>query len=223
MGKKNNNENKKTKLFGQDLNILIAIFSNILSWFVQSFFPSYINKLLPKIPEEDDDAGTSDASSDTASSTQQTKCIAIGRPGGKEQLRMITLKPGYVTCGYNVIPDVSSSFVYIGTKEENNLSLPSGTVVIKVNAFSINYADCCIRWGLYESANTYVGWPIVPGFDIAGEIEYIANDMNIDDSGEFNFKVGDKVFGATFFGGYSTRVLVPINQLCKVPKNITLV
>ena len=35
-------------------------------------------------------------------------------------------------------------------------------------AFSINYADICIRWGLYESALRYVGWPIIPGFDLAG-------------------------------------------------------
>ena len=37
-----------------------------------------------------------------------------------------------------------------------------------LQAFSINYADVCIRWGLYESALRFVGWPIVPGFDLAG-------------------------------------------------------
>lgn len=39
---------------------------------------------------------------------------------------------------------------------------------LNCEAFSINYADICIRWGLYESALRYVGWPIIPGFDIAG-------------------------------------------------------
>ena len=37
-----------------------------------------------------------------------------------------------------------------------------------LQAFSINYADICIRWGLYESALRFVGWPIIPGFDLAG-------------------------------------------------------
>jgi NADPH:quinone reductase-like Zn-dependent oxidoreductase len=43
-------------------------------------------------------------------------------------------------------------------------------VVVRNKAFSINYADICIRWGLYESALRYVGWPIIPGFDLAGVI-----------------------------------------------------
>lgn len=68
---------------------------------------------------------------------------------------------------------------------------------------------------MYESANEFVGWPIVPGFDIAGVIEKISQDYN----GEF--QVGDKVYGATFFGSYSTRVLVPTRQLRKMPKNLT--
>lgn len=69
---------------------------------------------------------------------------------------------------------------------------------------------------LYESANKFVGWPIVPGFDIAGTIEQVSEDY----SG--NFKVGDKVYGATFFGSYSTRVLVPTQQLRKLPSNLTM-
>jgi NADPH:quinone reductase-like Zn-dependent oxidoreductase len=94
--------------------------------------------------------------------------------------------------------------------------LPPHSVVVRVDSFSINYADCCIRWGLYESANKFVGWPIVPGFDIAGIVEQVAEN---DSSG---IQVGDKVYGATFFGAYSTRVLVPSNQLRKVPQGLTL-
>ena len=44
-------------------------------------------------------------------------------------------------------------------------------MVVRNKAFSINYADICIRWGLYESALRYVGWPIIPGFDLAGVID----------------------------------------------------
>ncbi len=33
-----------------------------------------------------------------------------------------------------------------------------------MSAIGVNYADCVIRMGLYESARQYVGWPITPGF-----------------------------------------------------------
>jgi hypothetical protein len=34
----------------------------------------------------------------------------------------------------------------------------------------VNYADVCVRWGVYESAKKYVGWPITPGFEFSGVI-----------------------------------------------------
>ena len=192
---------KKFTILGQDADVIMAVFANILSWFVRRFFPDYLPYLLKRIDEED----TATANP----SPNQTRCIAIGRPGGQEQLRMITLKPGYATCGYNM--GNPSPFYKI------NETIPKNTVVVKVHAFSINFADCAIRWGLYESANKFVGWPIVPGFDISGVIEKVADD---DDSG---FQIGDRVYGATFFGAYSTRVIVPSRLLRKMPDNLTMV
>jgi len=194
-------DKKKFTLLGQDWDVIMAVFANILSWLVRTFVPQYLPYLLKPIEQED---------LSSHPSPTQTKCIAIGRPGGQEQLRIITLRPGYVTCGYNI--DNPSPFY----KVENEESLPKNTVVLKIHAFSINYADCAIRWGLYESANKFVGWPIVPGFDVSGIIERVASD---DDSG---FKVGDRVYGATFFGAYSTRVLVPSSQLRKMPENMSM-
>jgi NADPH:quinone reductase-like Zn-dependent oxidoreductase len=193
---------KKFTVLGQDWDVIVAVFANILSWFVRQFFPQFLPHLLPKIDAEDTTASPS-------STTTQTKCVAVGRPGGQEQLRVITLKPGFATCGYNV--DNPTPFIDISG------ALPSHSVVVRVHSFSINYADCCIRWGLYESANKFVGWPIVPGFDIAGVIERVSPDD--DDSG---LQEGDYVYGATFFGAYSTRVLVPSRQLRKLPKGLTL-
>eukprot|EP01084_Bolivina_argentea_P086544 156447_1 len=43
-------------------------------------------------------------------------------------------------------------------------------ITVQVHAFGLNYADICIRWGLYESAKKYVGWPITPGFDFSGKV-----------------------------------------------------
>mmetsp|Transcript_19711 Transcript_19711/g.36788 ORF Transcript_19711/g.36788 Transcript_19711/m.36788 type:complete len:456 (+) Transcript_19711:159-1526(+) len=195
------------RLFGQDIDVIIAVFANILSWLVATFAPSYVPYLLPNIPEED--------KSETVSRNDQTQCIAIGRPGGIEQLRIISLKSGFVTCGYNL--GYPSPFADLSDKTDDDL--PPNTVVVRIHAFSVNYADCCIRWGLYESANKFVGWPIVPGFDIAGVVERVSSSSS--SSSDDNFRVGDRVYGATFFGAYSTRCLVPSRQLRKIPNGIS--
>lgn len=79
--------------------------------------------------------------------------------------------------------------------------------------FSVNYADVTIRWGLYESALRYVGWPIVPGFDVSGVVEAAGANSG--------FSPGDQVYGFSLFGAYSSRVLVPGRQLVKRPKALT--
>ena len=32
-------------------------------------------------------------------------------------------------------------------------------VIVRVSFFGVNYADVCVRWGLYESAKKFVGRP----------------------------------------------------------------
>ena len=116
------------------MDVILAVFGNIVSWMVRQFVPALLPQLLPAIEEED--------KSDNPSS-DQTKCIAIGRPGGSEQLRIITLKPGYATAGYNI----GSTFVNI-----SKTPLPKDTVVVKVASFSINFADCKFCCCLMEKA-----------------------------------------------------------------------
>lgn len=120
-------------ILGQDMDVILAVFGNIVSWMVRQFVPSLLPQLLPAIAEEDLSHNPS---------PNQTRCIAIGRPGGSEQLRIITLKPGYATAGYNVIGS-TSTFMDIQTR-----ALPKDTVVVQVSSFSVNFADCCIRWGV---------------------------------------------------------------------------
>jgi NADPH:quinone reductase-like Zn-dependent oxidoreductase len=67
---------------------------------------------------------------------------------------------------------------------------------------------------LYESALQYVGWPIVPGFDFAGVVEWAGADTE--------FVEGDEVFGFTMFGAYSNHILVPASQIRKKPTNLSL-
>jgi NADPH:quinone reductase-like Zn-dependent oxidoreductase len=68
----------------------------------------------------------------------------------------------------------------------------------------------------------------VPGFDIAGVVERVSSapssDGNKFDSSQSScqtFQVGDRVYGATFFGAYSTRCLVPSRQLRKISNGVS--
>jgi NADPH:quinone reductase-like Zn-dependent oxidoreductase len=130
--------------------------------------------------------------------------LEIVSPGGVEQLRLIPVPPGATTTGYNV------------ARRTKLLFSTSRKDIVKVNVshFSVNFADICIRQGLYESAIRNVGYPIVPGFDISGVVSSVPPGCK-------DFKVGDEVYGATLFGGYSQVVGVPANQLRKIPKGVT--
>jgi NADPH:quinone reductase-like Zn-dependent oxidoreductase len=84
-------------------------------------------------------------------------------------------------------------------------------VQIKIHASGINYADICVRWGIYESAKEYVGWPITPGFEFSGEVIAIGKNVS-------KFNIGDSVFGVNFFDGYSGCLNVNEDYLFHKPK-----
>lgn len=122
--------NTSAKKRNENVEVLLAAFANILSWFVSKFFPSLLPMLLPSSPEEESD--------ETAELRNRTKCISIGRPGGLEQLRFVTLREGIPTIGYNV------RHVGAPPYAPPNCDIPSDCVMLKNEAFSVNYADCCI-------------------------------------------------------------------------------
>jgi NADPH:quinone reductase-like Zn-dependent oxidoreductase len=86
-----------------------------------------------------------------------------------------------------------------------------GEVVVESDAIGVNYADCIVRMGLYESAKTYVGWPITPGFEVSGRVVAIGDDVT-------DVALGAHVIAVTRFGGYATHVVVPRDQLFRVPR-----
>ena len=196
------------KLFGQDISVIRnqvhALVLNLYSWFIALF------------------SGKSLRSEKVISF--ERSCIVIRRPGGYDCLepQQLALSPGccnssdtsaskdeiIATVGYNVV-----SFPPPFIRKSQLSELPLGLVVVKVMYFSVNYADVCIRWGLYESALKYVGWPIVAGFDFSGVVE-------ISSSPDFN--VGDEVFGFTMFGAYSSRLVVPSPQIRRIPRLLTV-
>src|SRR5215204_804163 len=84
-------------------------------------------------------------------------------------------------------------------------------VLIHTQAVGVNYADICVRWGVYESARPFVGWPITPGFEYAGQVEEAGREVE-------HLKPGDAVFGVTLFNGYSTHVRAAADLVWAKPK-----
>jgi NADPH:quinone reductase-like Zn-dependent oxidoreductase len=82
--------------------------------------------------------------------------------------------------------------------------------LVEVEAIGVNYADVAVRMGLYSSARHYVGWPITPGFELAGRVLETGDGVS-------TFHTDDRVLGVIRFGAYATRVVVPAHQLFRCP------
>eukprot|EP00434_Breviolum_minutum_P008802 symbB.v1.2.007761.t1/scaffold480.1/size253386/23 len=172
-------------------NQVVALALNLQIWFVRQVLRRPSPPFDVKVKLENGNSGST--------------CAKIVGPGGVDQVQ--AFNDSWAVCGYNLMKEFGS---------QQLASPPSplrpDLVVVRNKAFSINYADICIRWGLYESALRYVGWPIIPGFDIAGEVEMAG--------AESGFSVGDRVFGCSFFGAYASRVVVPSWQVMKMPDDM---
>jgi NADPH:quinone reductase-like Zn-dependent oxidoreductase len=98
------------------------------------------------------------------------------------------------------------------TLESHPMPEPSDRqVLVRTAAVCVNYADTCVRWGVYESARQYVGWPITPGFEYAGRVEKVGRAVR-------HLAVGDPVFGLTRFGGYATHVCADADLVWRKPE-----
>ncbi|MBU6154371.1 MAG: medium chain dehydrogenase/reductase family protein [Bdellovibrionales bacterium] len=84
-------------------------------------------------------------------------------------------------------------------------------VVVSTHAIGVNYADVCVRWGVYESAKKFVGWPITPGFEYSGIVKSVGHKVN-------TLKPGDRVFGISFFNAYASEVCAPEKHLFPIPE-----
>jgi NADPH:quinone reductase-like Zn-dependent oxidoreductase len=90
-----------------------------------------------------------------------------------------------------------------------------GEVLLDVAAAGVNFADCVVRMGLYQSARDYVGWPITPGFEVAGTVAACGDGVD-------DLEVGDSVVAITLFGGYASRLVVPRHQVFKTAGGLSL-
>lgn len=91
-----------------------------------------------------------------------------------------------------------------------------GEVRVAVEAVGTGYADCLIRMGLYKSSKDQVGWPVSPGFEVAGRVEALGEGVE-------GLSLGDPVMAVPRFGGYATHVVVPEAQVFPVPGGLSLV
>lgn len=90
-----------------------------------------------------------------------------------------------------------------------------GEIVIRSRACGVNYADSIIRMGLYASARTLHGYPITPGFEVAGHIAALG-------TGVTGFALGDPVIGLTLFNGYASHVRLPVGNVFPCPPGLDL-
>ncbi len=117
------------------------------------------------------------------------KRIVIHRPGGYERLEI---------------------------EHHPDLHPASDEVLVDVVACGVNYADCVTRMGLYASARHYVGYPITPGFEVAGTVRECGSNVT-------DMAPGTAVIAVTRFNGYATQLLVSRQQLFRLPESLTLV
>jgi NADPH:quinone reductase-like Zn-dependent oxidoreductase len=116
---------------------------------------------------------------------QKMRKIVVNRPGGYQQLEI---------------------------KEEPDPIPGPGEIIVAPQAIGINYADCIVRMGLYAAARQ-LGYPIVPGFEFAGRVVAVGQDVSAS-------MLGRAVLGVTLFGGYSSRVRVPVEQVFIIPDGL---
>lgn len=76
-----------------------------------------------------------------------------------------------------------------------------GEVLVDVEAIGVNYADCVTRMGLYASAKQYVGFPVTPGFEVAGRVAALGEGVS-------DLATGTEVMAVTRFNAYASQVVV---------------
>lgn len=86
----------------------------------------------------------------------------------------------------------------------------AGEALIAVAAAGVNFADIMARRGLYPDAPKP---PCVVGYEVAGEVAALG-------PGARRFALGQKVAALTRFGGYSSHVAVPENQMFVLPAGL---
>jgi NADPH:quinone reductase-like Zn-dependent oxidoreductase len=114
--------------------------------------------------------------------------------------RVVIRKPG----GYDALELI----------EEATPTPGPGQVRIRVEACGVNYADGIIRMGLYASAKKLHGYPITPGFEVAGVIDAVGDGVS-------RVELGDEVIGLTLFNGYASHLVLGEDGVFAIPESLS--
>ena len=90
-----------------------------------------------------------------------------------------------------------------------------GEVLIDVEVVGVNFADCITRMGLYASAREFAGYPMTPGFELAGTVAGVGKGVR-------DLEPGAVVMGVTLFNAYQSKVVLPRAQVFPVPYHWTV-
>ncbi len=91
--------------------------------------------------------------------------------------------------------------------------LAEDSVRIEVKACGVNFADLMMRMGLYPEAPRL---PFVPGYEIAGIVSEVGSEVQ-------GLELGTSVLAGTYFGGYTSSVVLPSVQVARVPEGLSFV
>ncbi len=86
-----------------------------------------------------------------------------------------------------------------------------GEVLVAVRACGVNFADLMARKGLYPGAPEPPG---VVGYEVSGVVESVGEGVDAS-------WIGREVLAGTNFGGYSSKVSVPLDQVYPKPGNLS--
>ena len=89
-------------------------------------------------------------------------------------------------------------------------TISANEVLIKVEAFGLNFADVMARRGLYNDAPPI---PSVLGYDAVGEVVEVGN-------ANAEKYIGKRVVAMTRFGGYAEYVKTQIDGISIIPNDL---
>lgn len=115
-----------------------------------------------------------------------------------------------------VVIEKAGSYDRLQIRSEKTRAPGPNEVLIDVKAAGVNYADVIVRMGLYASAKELVGWPITPGFEVAGVVEAVGSKVE-------DLEVGTRVLAVTLFDGYASKLVVPRHQVFELPDALSFV
>ncbi|MFZ6050548.1 zinc-binding dehydrogenase [Halocola ammonii] len=95
-------------------------------------------------------------------------------------------------------------------RETNDPQIEAHQLLIRVEAFGLNFADVMARLGLYPDAPEM---PCVLGYEVVGKVEEVGKDVD-------NSLIGKRVVAMTRFGGYAELAVADHRALAVVDEEL---